>query len=174
MASLNLLQWREQSSWRRYRTLHSLGILLVLVVCFLSVQWVVHYGGYLDHLEQQITEHKAALKKQKRQQQLRTAYQQKQKAQRAFVQLKSANQRQLNAFYALLYRTHQNLQHRELSLSGSQFQLRAEYQQMQDVNDHYVWLEKQLPQARLKQQLLPQRRVLFHYSNNPHGAKTNG
>lgn len=174
MASLNLLQWREQSVWQRYRTLHCLGIFLMLIISAFSVQWVMSYGDSLSHLKQRVAEQKLVLEKQKHRQQLWTAYQQKQKKQQAFAQLKRTDQRLLNAFYALLSQSHKNLRRRELSLSRSQLKLAAEYQQIQDVNEHYVWLEKQLPQPGLKQQLLPQHRVLFHYTSPQRGVKTSG
>lgn len=174
MASLNLMQWREQSLWLRYRALHSFGILLLLVVTFLSAQWVMSYSGYLSNLKQQVAEQKRALESHKAQRQQWLAYQQKQKSQRVFMQHKRNDQLRLNAFYALLDKTHGNLRERELSLSHSQLKLTAQYQQIQHVNDHYAWVEKHLATPGLQQQLLPQLRVQFRYTGNRSEAAHRG
>lgn len=174
MASLNLLQWREQSLWQRYRGLHSLGILLLLVISFFTVQWVSSYGEYLRYLHQQVAEQNIALEERKHQQQRWLAYQQQQKSRQTFMQRKHNDQRRLNAFFALLNKTQNFFHQRELMVSHSQLTLTAEYQQIQDVNDHYVWLESQLASPEIKQQLLPQQRVLFHYTGNLSEAESNG
>ncbi|MEL7798842.1 hypothetical protein DFO83_104199 [Idiomarina loihiensis] len=178
MASLNLLQWREQSLWLRYRALHCLGILLLLIVGVVSVQWVVSYEGYLNNLKHQLAEQKLALKEQSVQQQRWEQYQKQQQLQKAFTQQKHTNHEMLNAFYALLERTQHHLQQRELSLSRSQMKLTAIYWQIQQVNEQYLWLEKQLINPGLKQQLLPQQGVVFSYTspqkNADSGAEPNG
>ena len=174
MASLNLLQWREKSLWRRYRGLHSLGILLMFVVSFFAVQWVTSYSEYLSHLRQQLTEQSVALEQRKHQQQRWLAYQQQQKSRQAFIQQKHNDQLRLDTFYALLNKTQTLFHQRELILTGSQFKLTAEYQQIQDVNDHYLWLEHQLNTTEIKQQLLPQQRVQFLYTGKLNKAESNG
>lgn len=178
MASLNLLQWREQSLWLRYRALHCLGILLLLIVGILSVQWVISYESYLGNLKHQLAEQKLALKEQSVLQQRWEQYQNQQQLQKAFTQRKHASLEMLNAFYALLERTHHQLQQRKLSLSHFQIKLTAIYQQIQQVNEQYLWLEKQLASPVLKQQLLPQQGVVFSYASSQKnvngGAEPNG
>jgi len=174
MASLNLLQWREKSVWRRYRGLHSLGISLMLVISFFAAQWVTSYSDYLSYLHQQITDRNVILEKRKQQQQRWLAYQQQQKSRQAFVQQKQNDQLRLNAFYALLDKTQTFFHQRELTLTHSQFRMTAEYQQIQDVNDHYLWLEHQLGSSDMKQQLLPQQRVQFLYTGKLNKVVHNG
>ncbi|MGM7448338.1 hypothetical protein ACP7H9_07475 [Idiomarina sp. ST20R2A10] len=178
MASLNLLQWREQSLWLRYRGLHCLGILLLLIVSILSVQWVISYEGYLSNLKHQLAEQKLALREHSVQQQRWEQYQEQQQLQKAFTQQKHTSHEMLNAFYALLERTQHQLQQRELSLSQSQMKITAIYRQIQQVNEQYLWLEKQLIKPGLKQQLLPQQGVVFSYTspqkNADSGAEPNG
>lgn len=178
MASLNLLQWREQSLWLRYRGLHCLGILLLLIVSILSVQWIVSYESYLSNLKHQLAEQKLALDEQNIQQQRWKQYQKQQQLQKAFIHRKHISREMLNAFYALLERTQHQLRQRELSLSHSQMKLTAIYRQIQQVNEQYLRLEKQLADPGLKQQLLPQQGVVFSYTrpqkNVNSGAEPNG
>ncbi|RUO64675.1 hypothetical protein [Idiomarina ramblicola] len=174
MASLNLLQWREQSLWRRYRGLHGLGVLMLLAVSFFAVQWVNSYSEYLRYMQQQVAEQNLALEERKHQQQRWFTYQRQQQARQAFMQRKHNDQRRLNAFFALLNKTQSFFQQRELSIGHSQLTLAAEYQKIDDVNDHYVWLERQLASPGIKQQLLPQQRVLFHYVGNLNETESNG
>jgi len=178
MASLNLLQWREQSVWLRYRALHSLGILLLLVVGILSVQWVISYDSYLSNLKQQLAEQKMALEELSNQQQRWKLYQKQQQLQKTFTHQQHTSREMLNAFYALLEKTQHQFQQRELSLSHSQMTLTASYQQIHQVNDQYLWLEKRLLNPGLKQQLLPQQGVLFSYTaprgSADSGAESNG
>lgn len=178
MASLNLLQWREQSLWLRYRALHCLGILLLLIVGILSVQWVISYESYLSNLKHQLAEQKLVLEEQNTQLKRWQFYQNQQQLQKAFTHRKHISREMLNAFYALLERTQHQLQQRELSLSQSQIQLTAIYRQIQQVNEQYLWLEKQLVKPGLKQQLLPQQGVVFSYTSSRKkpgsGAEQNG
>ena len=178
MASLNLLQWREQSLWLRYRALHCLGILLLLIVGVVSVQWVISYESYLSNLKHQLAEQKLALEEQNAQLKRWQLYQKQQQLQKAFIHRKHISREMLNAFYALLERTQHQLRQRELSLSYSQVKLIAIYQQIQQVNEQYLWLEKQLVGLGLKQQLLPQQGVVFSYTrpqkNADSGAEPNG
>lgn len=173
MASLNLLQWREQSVWLRYRVLHCLGILLLLIVSILAVQWITSYESYLSNLKYQLAEQKLPLKEQSVQQQRWEQYQHQQQLQTTFTHRKHKSYKMLNAFYALLEQTQHQLQQRELSLSHSQMKLSAIYQQIQQVNEQYLWLEKQLVNPGLEQQLLPQQGVVFSY-NTGSGAEPNG
>lgn len=178
MASLNLLQWREQSLWLRYRALHSLGILLLLIVGFLSVQWVLSYESYLSSLKQQLAAQTLALEELGNRQQHWKLYQKQRQRQEAFARHKHSSQKMLNALYALLEKTQHQLQQRELSLSHSQMTLAAVYQQIYQVDEQYLWLEKRFLKPGLKQQLLPQQRVLFSYKgsrgNTNSGAESNG
>ena len=178
MASLNLLQWREQSLWLRYRGLHCLGILLLLIVSILSVQWVTSSQSYLSNLKHQLAEQKLALKEQSVQQQRWEQYQNQQQLQKTFTQRKHTSHEMLNALYALLEHTQHQFQQRELSLSHFQIKLTAIYQQIQQVNEQYLWLEQQLVESGLKQQLLPQQGVVFAYTsaqkNANSGAQPNG
>ncbi|WP_322406508.1 hypothetical protein U0358_12735 [Idiomarina sp. PL1-037] len=178
MASLNLLQWREQSVWLRYRALHCLGILLLLIISILSVQWVISYESYLSNLKHQLAEQKLVLEKQNAQRKRWQIYQKQQQLQKAFIHRKHTSHEMLNAFYALLERTRHQFQQRELSLSQSQMKLTAIYRQIQQVNEQYLWLEKQLVKPGLRQQLLPQQGVVFSYTspqkNVDSGAEQNG
>ncbi|MGM0629683.1 MAG: hypothetical protein ACQESI_00760 [Pseudomonadota bacterium] len=170
MASLNLLQWREQSLWHRHRALHKAGIGLFITVIFLSSQWVISYSDYLAQLQQKISVQNQKLTERKVHQQRWQAYKQQQEAQRIFTQRKHAHKRKLNAFSALLDNTPKGFHHRQLSFSHEQFRLAASYRQIQEVDEHYLWLNEQLTRAELKQQLLPQKRVSFHYLSSQHEA----
>jgi len=170
MASLNLLQWREQSLWQRHRTLHKIGIALLITVTFLSSRWVISYSDYLTQLQQQVSVQKQKLTERKVHQQRWQAYKQQQETQRIFTQLKRVHKLRLNAFSALLDNTPKGFHHRQLAFSHEQFKLEAGYRRIQEVNDHYLWLNKQLAHAELKQQLLPQKRVSFHYLNSQREA----
>ncbi|MGM0907230.1 MAG: hypothetical protein ACQEVQ_11920 [Pseudomonadota bacterium] len=168
MASLNLLQWREQSLWQRHRTLHKTGIALFITVTFFSSQWVISYSDYLTQLQQQISVQNQKLAQRKVHQQRWRAYKQQQEAQRTFTQRKRVHKQKLNAFSALLDNTPKGFHQRQLSFSHEQFRLEASYRQIQEVDDHYLWLNQQLTRAELKQQLLPQKRVSFHYLSSQH------
>jgi hypothetical protein len=170
MASLNLLQWRQQSLWQRHHTLHKVGIALLITVTFFSSQWVISYSDYLAQLQQKVSAQNQTLAERKVHQQRWQAYKQQQETQRTFTRLKRAHKLRLNAFSAILDNTPKSFHHRRLTFNHEQFKLEAGYRRIQEVNDHYLWLNKQLAHAGLKQQLLPQKRVSFHYLNSPREA----
>ncbi|MGM0430560.1 MAG: hypothetical protein ACQEQ2_09720 [Pseudomonadota bacterium] len=168
MASLNLLQWREQSLWHRHRNLHKAGIALFITVTFFASQWVISYSDYLAQLQQQVSVQNQQLAERKAHQQRWQAYKQQQETRRSFAQRKQVQKQTLNAFAALLDNTQSSFYQRQLSFSPEQFRLEASYRHIQKVNDHYLWLNQQLTRAELKQQLLPQKRVSFHYLSSQH------